>query len=641
MFAKVRAFVLPDSRQAVDWWLRLPMLLLLLLALGLLATLLRLYQVNQAAERQLEALQSDWQSLVATQVDKTTNGLGEAVSADAASDKSADPGIQGLVDLSVTLRRWLFQRGGARTHARYAQELGDLANAVLDGSIDDVASDFWQPFASRLLDLEDAVQSRTVTSPEAKALIVELRDEYQRLHGDSAAGDTAFTTRRVDINPATPLATKGASVARAQQLSASTLGLSRQHELSTQLTLTAMALSAGALACLALLAFGLIRRRAQRSLVDQRRQAQEQAAVLRLLDEMAPLATGDLRVRAEVSEAKTGALADSFNHAVTELRWLVRAVKDSAEQIKAAVINTREASGKLAQDGSVQAREVHRSSNYLSVMSDTMSQLSAHATESSRIADTSVAEADAGADAVQASVDGLLRIREQAEMTTRLMQRLVESSEAINTRVGDIQEVAKRTDLLALNTTIRAAAVAEQGATDDLSRLADDVAQLADVLNGATRNIASLTGIIRRDAAQTMQSMAQTVAELGAGHEQAKQASVSLDSIKRVSGELQTLIGEIASKTLRQAGVVRQLSSNMGVINSITRDSAVGLQGAAEALERLDGMASELRDSVAYFRLPQTPSVPGTESRKSVASRQLASASAADLTDSGEPISHA
>ena len=620
-----------------DWRVRLPMLLLPLLILALLASLTKLHQLNQQTERQLDVMQFDWQALQKGRISGSRD-TAAALPQTEIGQAHTDPGIQGLRDLAITLQRWLEQDRTTRAQARFAKELSDRVQAMQDGSIDDARQEFWQPFAASLLKLEHAVETRLIKSPEAGALIVELRGEYNRLSAAAATSDGSLVIRRVDSRPPAPLATAGASVASAQQLAASVAAARDLQASSRRLALLSLGLAAAALALLALLAYGLLRSHANLRLSNAGRNRHEQAATLRLLDDMAPLANGDLRVRADVSEASTGALADAFNHAVTELRWLVRAVKDSSDQVKAAVSDAREATGKLAQDGSVQAREVHRSSNYLSVMSDTMAQLSAHATESSHIADTSVTEAEAGAEAVEASMKGLLRVRDQAEMTTRLMQRLVESSEAINGRAEEIREVARRTDLLALNTTIRAAAVTGEDATDDLSRLADDVAQLADVLNVATRNIVSLTDVIRQDAAQTMQSMAQTVAELGAGHEQAKQASISLDSIRLVSGELQTLIGEIATKTLRQAGVVRQLSGNMGVINDITRDSAGGLRASVSTLEQLDEMASELRQSVAYFRLPLTSA--GTAGEPGAANKQLASARAGDVTSTGSTVAH-
>ena len=386
------------------------------------------------------------------------------------------------------------------------------------------------------------------------------------------------------------------------------------------------------------------RRRERRERADDGRTRREQAAILKLLDEIAPLASGDLRVRATVSEAMTGALADAFNHAVAELRWLVGTVDQSAARVEQSVQASRESARHLVNSCTVQAREIHRSSNHLGTMSETMAELSAHAAECARIATLSLAESERGGKAIEESVRRQARVREQAELATTLMQRLTENAGSIDERVETIREVARRTDLLALNTTIRAAANAAAGArleeegnmdladatgawgsaaSGDLSRLSDEVSRLADLLGGAARDIASLSGTIRQDADDTAQAMARTHEELLSGAADAERASDSLDSIEAVSRELHALVRDMADKALRQSGVVRQLSTNMGTINRITSDTSRDVQRAAGSLEELQDLAVELREGVSDFRLPPKPRTSETTGTEAAAARAV------------------
>ena len=423
-------------------------------------------------------------------------------------------------------------------------------------------------------------------------------------------------------------------------------GLDRIGLPPSRLALVALALGALAAALALWLGIDAGRRRELRERADDGRTRREQAAILALLDEIAPLASGDLRVRATVSEAMTGALADAFNHAVAELRWLVGTIDGSALRVGDAVTDSRESAQRLVGACTVQAREIHRSSNYLAAMSETMAQLSAHATECSRIATVSVGEAEAGGRAIRESVERLSRIRDEAELATRLMQRLAENASTIDERVETIRDVARRTDLLALNTTIRAAASAASGfddddleaddtfldgtlssrgrsASGDLSRLSHEVTQLADLLGGAARDIASLSRTIRQDADDTVRAMDETNRELAAGLAQSEQASGSLESIESVSRELRELVGDMAEKTLRQSGVVRQLSTNMTVINRITTDTSNEVQATAGALDQLNALALELRDGVADFRLPPPPREAAESATEAAAARTV------------------
>jgi len=411
-----------------------------------------------------------------------------------------------------------------------------------------------------------------------------------------------------DVAIASDPATTQAPPAQLQAINNSINELQEQRGLITRSHNRALVVASLSVALFGLLLWGLWSSARQRHQALEGKHRSEQDAMVRLLDEITPLAQGDLRVKATVGEASTGAVADSFNFAVDELRRLVCAITESADIVNLSVNETRDSAYHLARASSVQAREVHRCSNHLNVMSDTMAQLSEHAVESSRIAELSVEHARNGNQAVQSNADGLLRIRDQAEMTSRLMQRLVDTSGEINERVRDIQKVAERTDLLALNATIRSSAQVSNGGSEDVSMLSDDIAHLSDTLGRATREITNLSDIVQQDAIITLKSMAKTVNELDDGRSTAVQASDALTEIDRVSIDLNGLISDIASKALGQAGVVKQLSSNMAVINSITGDSAKKLQESAKSLEALQVITSELRESVSDFKLPHDPS---------------------------------
>lgn len=359
----------------------------------------------------------------------------------------------------------------------------------------------------------------------------------------------------------------------------------------------------------------------------------EQAAVMKLLDEMAPLASGDLRVKGSASHTMTGSLAEAFNQVVDQMRWLVSSLKASAAQIQASVDQSRQSSDAVAEACSEQSSQIHRSSNALVSMSSTMSDLSADAAESSVLAQSAVEHAETGAVTLASSLQRISQIHADAENTTRLMHRLADSVAAIDERVTTIEEVAEQTDLLALNTTIRASAgtlSAPVGdAASDLGRLSDEVAQLADVLGQATRDIGSLTRTISEDAAATVQSMEHTTARLNDGVAQTQQISQAFGLIQSNSVALRERIVAMAERTVEQSATVRQLSENMDTINQVTRQTIESVSRNADSLDRLQELASSLNRSVSDFRLPADSAAAGKREAKTVSGAHRAVASAA------------
>jgi twitching motility protein PilJ len=85
---------------------------------------------------------------------------------------------------------------------------------------------------------------------------------------------------------------------------------------------------------------------------------QNQAAILRLMNELQEVADGDLTIQATVSEDITGAIADSVNYTVEELRGLVGRVTKTAEEVTAASDSAQSVSVDLMNASEQQSREI-------------------------------------------------------------------------------------------------------------------------------------------------------------------------------------------------------------------------------------------------------------------------------------------
>ena len=108
----------------------------------------------------------------------------------------------------------------------------------------------------------------------------------------------------------------------------------------------------------------LMVRDARAQLAEQATQnGRNQAAILQLLDEISDLAEGDLSIRASVTENFTGAIADSINFAIDQMRGLVFNINDLSRQVAAAAENTQSTASKLADAAEGQAKEIGAASH--------------------------------------------------------------------------------------------------------------------------------------------------------------------------------------------------------------------------------------------------------------------------------------
>ncbi|MCB1838106.1 MAG: type IV pili methyl-accepting chemotaxis transducer N-terminal domain-containing protein, partial [Alcanivoracaceae bacterium] len=144
-----------------------------------------------------------------------------------------------------------------------------------------------------------------------------------------------------------------------------------------------------------------------------------QAAILRLLDELGDLADGDLTVQATVTEDFTGAIADSINFSIDQLRSLVQTINQTAVQVASAAQETQSTAMHLAEASEHQAQEIAGASAAVNEMAVSIDQVSANAAESAAVAERAVAIANKGAEVVQATIHGMDTIREQIQETSK------------------------------------------------------------------------------------------------------------------------------------------------------------------------------------------------------------------------------
>ncbi|HQQ62865.1 MAG TPA: methyl-accepting chemotaxis protein [Pseudomonadales bacterium] len=350
----------------------------------------------------------------------------------------------------------------------------------------------------------------------------------------------------------------------------------------------------------------LIRGGSRRLGLQEEENERNQTAIMRLLDELADLADGDLTATATVTEDFTGAIADSINFTIDQLRVLVSRINDTAVRVSSAAQETQGTALHLAEASDHQAQEIAGASAAVNEMAVTIDQVSANAAESAAVAERSVSIANKGAEVVQNTIQGMDNIREQIQETSKRIKRLGESSQEIGDIVSLINDIADQTNILALNAAIQASMAGDAGR--GFAVVADEVQRLAERSSAATKQIEALVKTIQTDTNEAVASMEQTTAEVVRGARLAQDAGVALEEIENVSTTLAELIQNISNAARQQASSAGHISNTMNVIQEITSQTSAGTNATARAIGHLAEMAVDLRDSVQGFKLPEEAS---------------------------------
>jgi twitching motility protein PilJ len=326
-----------------------------------------------------------------------------------------------------------------------------------------------------------------------------------------------------------------------------------------------------------------------------------QAAILRLMNELQTVAEGDLTQEATVTEDITGAIADSVNYTVEELRQLVGHVQNTATRVAQTTAQVESTSTELLAASTEQLREIRETGQSVLDMATRINEVSVQAQESSQVARQSLTAAESGLKAVQNAIGGMNSIRDQIQETSKRIKRLGESSQEIGEITELISDITEQTNVLALNAAIQAASAGEAGR--GFSVVAEEVQRLAERSADATRQIAALVKAIQTDTQDAVGAMERSTQGVVEGAKLSDNAGTALTEIDQVTRRLADLIEQISTSASSEAASANVVAGNIQHIFAVTEQTGEGTRSTAQQVRDLSRMAEELRQSVSRFKI--------------------------------------
>jgi methyl-accepting chemotaxis protein len=336
---------------------------------------------------------------------------------------------------------------------------------------------------------------------------------------------------------------------------------------------------------------------------EEQRQEKEalQLQLLELLSDVEGAARGDLTVRADVTVGEIGTVADFFNAVIESLRGIVTQVKTAATQVNTSLGENEGAIRQLSSEALKQAEDTTRTLDSVEQMTRSIQEVAENARQAAVVARTASSTAEIGGQAMDRSVQNILKLRETVAETAKKVKRLGESSQQISKVVSLINQIALQTNLLAINAGIEAARAGEEG--QGFAVVAEEVGELAARSAAATKEIEKIVENIQQETSEVVEAMELGTTQVVEGTHLVEDAKQSLSQILDVSRQIDVLVQSISSATVSQAQTSQAVTELMKEIALVSERTSHSTRQVSGSLQETVGIAAQLQASVGTFKV--------------------------------------
>ncbi len=211
------------------------------------------------------------------------------------------------------------------------------------------------------------------------------------------------------------------------------------------------------------------------------------------------------------------------------------------------------------------------------------------------------AVAQTGLKAVEGTVAGMGRIREQMEGIAGTVVRLAEQGQTIGEIIATVSDLAEQSNLLAVNAAIEAARAGEHGR--GFSVVAQEVRSLAEQSREATAQIRTILMDIQKATSAAVMTTEQGTKAVALGVQQSADAGESIRALAAGVAEAAQAGTQIAASSQQQLIGMDQVAVAIGNIRGAASQNMSGTKQLEESARSLHVLGTKLKALVDAERL--------------------------------------
>jgi methyl-accepting chemotaxis protein len=206
-----------------------------------------------------------------------------------------------------------------------------------------------------------------------------------------------------------------------------------------------------------------------------------------------------------------------------------------------------------------------------------------------------------GHKAVEETVKGMNRIREQMDSIAQTIVRLSEQSQSIGGIIASVTDIADQSNLLSVNAAIEAAKAGEQG--KGFAVVAQEIKNLAGQSKQATLQVRNILNDIQKITNAAVMATEQGTKAVEAGVIQSVQAGNAIRILSESSNEAVLAATQIVASSQQQVVGMDQISVAMQNINQAGTETAVSMEQSEKSAKNLNDLGQNLKEMIEQFKI--------------------------------------
>lgn len=317
-------------------------------------------------------------------------------------------------------------------------------------------------------------------------------------------------------------------------------------------------------------------------------------------------------------------MAESLRGLVSQLRAASGHVSDSAHTLSSTTLEVNATTEEIAKaleqishGAEIQADMAGKGSTLIHELAVSVELVAKRARESAQSARDTTATAQQGNELVKQTMELMKEFLNTVEYTGQQFAELNGKLQQVGKIADIIVEIARQTNMLALNASIEAVRAGEYG--KGFTVVAEEVRKLADGTSRSASEIIELVSLIKEDSVKVRETFASSSRQINEGKKKITGTAELFQSIVQTVVEAErkaTSIADLSSmqtegtqkmvKTIDEiAKVAEDNAAATEEVSAATEEQSAAMQEMAAASRELSALAAELLQAVERFRLPE------------------------------------